>query len=818
MYDEDENLNDVNSSPSKLDKKNETKYNNPLYNFVTSFFIHIIYLFIFLLFIYSIILYHSQIFNSGLFDNIFNNILFGGYCTPFSKLTPENKEKLSLDENDDDKDKSKYPYVSLINLIHFDYIDINSCVEDNSEKIENENDKENDHAYSYGLVTFNKKYISYLYKYFGFNLSNLISYINYGGKNTDNKIVYSYNDNLGFPSARKIFGLNIFWVISDLMICLPLMFCLDTIRKAFAYNIIIYTIIYKLLYNWINEGLLLVIFGFLFIYYPGSTISLLLTIPCFISGISFLLVIICNFVLQIYNYTMYSIKINNELNKHYTSTLDIQFFKSATVARIIIMRGVLTFLKVITVAAFMLWYGITISQMFVGFLSIYMIFFLYLIIPIYFKGNTLSKDITKLNLSSDNENTDNVIGDESGDGPTDDVIGDNGTTDNGTTGDVTTGDVTTDNGTTGDVTTDNGTTGDVTTGGTGDGSSDGTGDGSGDGSGDGINIDGSGDGSGDGTSDGINIDGSGDETTGTSDGSDNIVSSESKNPINIDQYVNSKEDYSLLSVWYSILYKKRYIYLLIFIIFSIDFTYSGILSDTYNWLVIFGLIILILFLGKYVNKLICKPIKEENNTSEVVDGNIEMIEQTNIQTGGGVMDYFKNFKFYRPIKYELEDFKFNFFSDKNPFKELKEIKKSKHFKEYIENNKCTLDIKSNAYTHNNFEKMLFTKILGEDYDSSSSSSPNPLSALSTLSSSADNLSSLSASADNPPSLSTLSASDDNPPSLSTLSTLSASADKSSSSSPVNQFDDDSDFNSSKYEKTSGMAKIIIGLIDYLLNI
>ena len=302
MYGEDETFDNKNSL-SNLDQRNESNYNSPLYTFCISFLIHIIYLLLFLFLIYSVIIYHSQIFNSGLFDNTFNNVLFGGYCSPFSSVIPPNPTTSSMATPSPSNEEI---FISIFNLIKFDYMDknIEDDCNDNTTSASSDPDTKNksntivvendsDYRFSYGLVTFDKKYINYLYKYFGFNLSSGISFTNY--KDSDN-IVYSYNDNLGLGSLRNIWGLNILWVISDLIFCLPIMFCLDTIRKAFVYNIVIYIIIYKLVYKYFSEGFLLLILGFAFIYYPTSTISFLFSIPCFISGIVFCLVFLCNFV------------------------------------------------------------------------------------------------------------------------------------------------------------------------------------------------------------------------------------------------------------------------------------------------------------------------------------------------------------------------------------------------------------------------------------------------------------------------------------------------------------------------------------------
>ena len=574
MYGEDETVD--NNSLSNLDQKNESKYNSPLYTFCISFLIHIIYLLLFLFLIYSVIIYHTQIFNSGLFDNTFNNVLFGGYCSPFSSIKSEDPSTTSSTSPSNEE-----MFISIFNLIKFDYMDENINNECNKISDESDpaldNDTENksntivvgndsEYRFSYGLVTFDKKYINYLYKYFGFNLSNGISFTNYRG--SDN-IVYSYSDNLGLGSLRNIWGLNILWVISDLIFCLPIMFCLDTIRKAFVYNIVIYIIIYKLVYRYFSEGLLLLILGFAFIYYPTPTISFLFSIPCFISGIIFLLVFLCNFIFQIYNYIFYSIELQKKIDKQYNedynkSSKTWWLFQTIFMGRNFFVRSILTVLKVFTVIIMFIWFGITISQIFVIFLSFYMIIFLYLIIPILFRGKLLIPNSTA-NSSDDSSNSSIVNSDSNG-----------------------------------------------------------------------------------GTIQSISI--------------DKVIK-------------NDKEDYSLLSIWYGLLYKKRYIYILIIIIFSIDFAYSGILSDTYNWIVILFVILFTLFSGYYFNNLKCRP--NDKNKQGMTGGGINILEK------------FKSSP--TKLNYYLDEF--HYFSKDNPYDNLKTYKSS------MENNKCDKFICNNAYIH-----------------------------------------------------------------------------------------------------------------------
>ena len=534
MYSEDENVNNYNND-SKLDKKTKVKYNSPIYNFFITFIIHICYLLFFLLFIYSIIIYNNQIFNSGVFDNIISTNK-GGYCFPFNN----NKSK----END-------YSNISLFNLIKFDYIDeniINKCDPTKYKENIDISGETGEYTYGYGLVSFNKKYINYLYYFFGINLSDYISYIKYN----DNS--YAYNDNLiSFSHLRGNYPfIDFFWVIIDLGIALPIMFSIDTIKKSLVYNIIVYNLIYKTLYNFINEGLILLIVGFLFVYYPSLIVTLLLFFPLCITGITFFLVFIYNLFFQMYHYILYSIEIFKKLmvKTHDTYKNDgkiSKFFKNIFYYSIFfLIRLIGTLLKIIIVFFMMFNVYTCFSPFILIFFIIYTLIFLYIIMPVWFKGNTLKKDKNILD-----ELTNSYL---------------------------------------------------------------------------------------------------------------------QKEPKDINEYLNSEENYSLISVWKGISYKQRYIYLLLVIIFLIDFVNADIIDKLYSYLVALGVFLIILFLGYFFNLLICKP------PTTITEKELQNEE---LQKGGG--NFFTNFLLNRLNNKTSRKNKFyidyiDYFSKENPISILKQYK------------------------------------------------------------------------------------------------------------------------------------------------
>ena len=765
---------------------------------------------IFLL-IFSVIIFHSQIFNSGLFDNIINNTLFGGYCSPFLKIKKDDDNGV-----DDSLNSSNYSGISLCNVIRFDYIitNIEECIRIISEKknkiiqssersqfgetdqsgerdkfgessqsgglftpdvtgeqnvtgdqnvtgeqsVKNEKHETTEtgkFTYAYELVTFNKKYIDYLYKFFGINLSNFISYINYAGlqndKDTDdNKIVYSYNDNLAFFSLRKFTGGNIIWAFTDVLFLLPLMFCLDTIRKAFAYNIIIYTIIYKLLYNTINEGLLLIILGFLFVYYPTVAIKLILSIPCFVSGFTFCLVFICNFLFQTYNYIKYSIKVNNTIINEEYKKCENSFFKKIRYYILYFLTIYFgTFLKIITVIFMMFWFGTLSSSLFTTFLSVYMIIFLYIIIPFFFKGNTLNQDIIKPTSFNEHfvENTeltrldDTLLrgggGEESvsrdfltGEDSFGETVSGEPSSGEPSSGKTVSGEPVSRDFLTGEPLTRESVsrepvsresvyrepvsrdflTGSLSTG-------------------EPLTRELS----------------SGESSFGESSFGETVSGEPSSSKgIIIDTYVNQTEDYSIINVCRNIFsYKARYTVILIIIIVSIDFISSGILSYSYSWIFIFFVIIYALLFGLFYTKLSCTFPKEKNTLLVKSEGmspesmsqegmsqegispesmsqesmsqegmsqegmSQEGISQESMsQKGGGnyFTDFVKNWHFSHKIKYDYNTFSNNtVFDDTNPYQKLKSIE--------IKKDDCKLFICRNAYTHNNYNDMI-AKYLG----------------------------------------------------------------------------------------------------------
>jgi hypothetical protein len=725
MYGENENDNDYNDD-SKLDKKTKIKYNSPIYNFFISFIIHICYLLIFLVFIYSVLIYNNQIFNSGVFDNIISKD--GGYCSPFLERSYKKDTK-----SEEVNPKDEYSNISLFNLIKFDYIDTNinnNCNSDNNKKKIDISVETDEHTYGYGLVTFKKKYVNYLYYFFNnflnknINLSNWIYYIKY------NNTSYAYNDNLITYSIRSWWILDAFWVLIDLGIALPIMFCIDTIRKSLVYNILIYKLIYTTLYNYINEGLLLLIFGFLFVYYPSLMLSLLFIFPCFITGITFFVVFIYNLFFQTYHYIMYSIEIFKKLMKN-TEKSSKPYALMIKYWPLYCIRLLGTFLKIIIVFFMMINMYSCISPFFVTFFIVYTLIFLYIIIPVSFRGNTLNKDKNILNkissmvgggkddpagigstgVSSSVEDSTGVSSDVEGSsgidptkvdpaGVSSDVEGSFGI-------DPTKVDPA---GVSSDV------EGSSVEGSSVEGSSV-----------EGSTVEGS-------TVEGSTVEGStveGSSGVSSEDGLDEsssienviqptilptVIKQDSKQ-IDISNYVNDKEDYSLVNIWKGIVYKQRYIYLLVVIIFLIDFVGADIIDQVYSYLVALGVFLIILFFGYFFNLLICKPPPTPPTTTT---GSIEMV---NIQHGGG--NYFTDFllnKFKNITSRKNEFFidYINYFSKENPITILNK------YKSYFKTNTCNTTINNMSLIEYNIKSIIDTIISIKEDDSSKDSIGIPI--------------------------------------------------------------------------------------------
>jgi len=371
---------------SDLDKKNETKYTSPtqkVYLWAVNFISHLIYLLIYIFFIYSFIVFDKQVCKSGVFDEILSSKI-GGYCAPFFiKDTKENPPE------------NEYVNISLYDLTEFDY-------RETSEKFTHETDE---YTYGYGVVSFNKKFINYLYntnwiskKYF--NLSNYIKFIEYD----DN--LYSYDDNLLSSTVfRKSIFSNWLWVLIDIVIVLPIMFFIDTTRKFLAYNIYAIAYVYKSLHNYIHEGLLLLILGFLFIYYRSYAFLLIIGIPLIVTGITFFLVFIYNLFFQVYHYASYSLKILEKLTKQTNSSKNFFYNNFISSSIIYFYRLLGTILKIILVFLMMIVFYVHLSSPVVVFITIYTLVFLYIVMPVYFKGNILDKNKVQefININDKND-------------------------------------------------------------------------------------------------------------------------------------------------------------------------------------------------------------------------------------------------------------------------------------------------------------------------------------------------------------------------------------------------------------------------------
>ena len=527
-------------------------------------------------------------------------------------------------------------------MIKFDYIDTNinnNCDPENNKQDIDISVETGDHTYGYGLVSFKKKYVKYLYSFFGdydINLSNFIYFINYKKKS------YAYNDDLiSYSGIRNWFLLDFFWVVIDLGIALPIMFSIDTIRKSLVYNIIIYNLIYKTLYKYTNEGLLLLILGFLYVYYPTLIVTLLIIFPCFITGITFFIVFIYNLFFQTYHYILYSVEIFKKLMEitfdSYKSNANIsKFFKDIYLYGLLFFFRIIgTLLKIIFVFFMMINMYSCISSFVVPFFIAYTLIFLYIIIPVFFKGNTLKKDKNILDdiyslvkEDSEKSSTESLAESLKESSAADSLTG-------GVKGDMT------------DSSTES---------------------------------------SGTLSQHDINVQESSNK---------HVINpvilptniTENSNKINISDYVNDKEDYSLVNVWKGIVYQQRYIYILIVIIFLIDFVGADIIDKVYSYLVAFGVFLIVLLFGYFFNLLICKPPPPK--TDEL--GNIEM---TDIQKGGG--NFFTDFLLNRFKKITSRKNEFfidyiNYFSKENPITFLNK------YNSYFKTSTCNRTINDMSY-------------------------------------------------------------------------------------------------------------------------
>ena len=688
MYGENESDNNSNCKcdSSDLDKKTENKYNSPVQKvstWVTTFIIHIGYLLIYLLFIYSVIIFNNQVFKSGVFDNIISPN--GGYCAPFLEIPQDKSLEPTIVTS---KKNSEYSNISIFNLVKFDYVEenISNC----NEKNDGITTETGDHTYGYGGVSFKKKYVDYLYyiyynKYF--NLSKCIQFVKY------NDTSYAYDDNIWGSFFRNFIGLRWVWVLIDLFIALPLMFFVDTTRKFLAYNIVVYTIIYKGLYNYINEGLLLLILGFLFVYYPVVTIMLLLGFPFIISGFTFFLVFLYNLFFQFYHYAMYSLKILNELTSITHKRLKKPIYQNTTGNIIYGFRLLGTILKLIIVFFMMIQFYIYLSPPVVAIVVVYTLVFLYIIIPFKFRGNTLNKEQFQDFINKENPNDKKVGGDPSK--PTK-VVESSQTTPSDATHlnpSQTTSDVPSD-------TTPSQTTSDTTPSQT---------------TSDTIPLDPS-----QTTPDTIPLDPSQTTPVATSQATPvatsqatpvassqaiPIASSDDKNDnkkIDISTMVNDNdnEDYSIINIWKGLVYKQRYLYLLITIIFVMDLSLSEIIDKKYNYVnYLIGLVILLimLFLGYFFNLLICK------NSNKEIQQVVEI--PTAEMVGGGYITKFFEKKSSRKNTFLIDVI--NNFSEKNPLSIIKNVEFKTH--------KCNLKIENNSYVKT-FEEMFHTVFFSKKND------------------------------------------------------------------------------------------------------
>jgi hypothetical protein len=473
------------------------------------------------------------------------------------------------------------------------------------------------------------------------------------------------------------------------------MFLVDTTRRFLAYNILVYTFIYKCLYNYINESLLLVILGFLFIYYPTVTIFLLLGFPFMISGITFFLVFIYNLFFQIYHYTMCSLKILNELTEETNKTCKYEFSKMFYCGIIYLFKLIGTILKIIIVFFMMIQAYILLSQPIVVFVVMYTLSFLYIIIPFNFRGNILNKEKFQDVINKEKEkmvggnpptsnginhplSQDNPDHPDKPVAPTDKPVAPTAQTTSQTVDQTTTRDQTT---TSQDATNPlppaQTTTRDQTTPITTNPATDE------------LDVN---------PRTAVHIAQRVDNPTihvTASSVSDVDENEKNKTVINISSIVNDNktEDYSIINIWKGLLYKQRYLYLMITIIFIIDLSLSEIIDKKYNYVnYLIGLVILLamLFAGYFFNLLICKPPTEE--TKEPSPASMSVMR------GGGYITKFFEKKTYRKNSFWIDNI--NNFSKKNPLTIIKDNIK-------VETNKCNLTIENNSYVKS-FEEMFLT--------------------------------------------------------------------------------------------------------------
>ena len=174
-----------------------------------------------------------------------------------------------------------------------------------------------------------------------------------------------------------------------------------------------------------------------------------------------------------------------------------------------------------------------------------------------------------------------------------------------------------------------------------------------------------------------------------------VVDEKNKTVINISSIVNDNktEDYSIINIWKGLLYKQRYLYLMITIIFIIDLSLSEIIDKKYNYVnYLIGLVMLLvmLFAGYFFNLLICKPPTEEMEEPSS--------RPMSDMIGGGYITKFFEKKTYRKNSFWIDNI--NNFSEKNPLTIIKDNIK-------VETNKCNLTIENNSYVKS-FEEMFLT--------------------------------------------------------------------------------------------------------------
>ena len=163
---------------------------------------------------------------------------------------------------------------------------------------------------------------------------------------------------------------------------------------------------------------------------------------------------------------------------------------------------------------------------------------------------------------------------------------------------------------------------------------------------------------------------------------------------------NDNEDYSIINIWKGLVYKQRYLYLLITIIFVMDLSLSEIIDKKYNYVnYLIGLVILLimLFLGYFFNLLICK------NSNKEIQQVVEI--PTAEMVGGGYITKFFEKKSSRKNTFLIDVI--NNFSEKNPLSIIKNVEFKTH--------KCNLKIENNSYVKT-FEEMFHTVFFSKKND------------------------------------------------------------------------------------------------------